>query len=304
MVATIGYYMEHDPCPIMVVQPTLDDARGFSNEEIGPMLRDCTSIGGLISNDKKLKRQTALNKNFPGGVLSMIGANSAAGFRRVSRRVVIFDEVDGYPPGAGAEGDQVKLGIKRTEFYSNRKIIAASTPLIEGSSRISQLFEAGDQRRYSVACPQCGNRDILVFRKREDGVGHYMQWPKEDPGAAYFVCSENGCIIEHADKFQMLEGGEWIAEKEFTGHASFHIWAAYSMSPNASWGQLAQEFVDANRAGSLELQTFINTALGETFVEKGEAPNWEMLHNRREPYLIGGIPEGTGGAVSGGEVDR
>ena len=43
--------------------------------------------------------------------VSLVGANSPRGFRRVSRRVVLFDEVDGYPPSAGAEGDQIALGL-------------------------------------------------------------------------------------------------------------------------------------------------------------------------------------------------
>jgi phage terminase large subunit GpA-like protein len=41
MNATIGYYIHQDPCPIMVVQPTIEDAQGYSKEEIAPMLRDC-----------------------------------------------------------------------------------------------------------------------------------------------------------------------------------------------------------------------------------------------------------------------
>jgi CRISPR/Cas system-associated endonuclease/helicase Cas3 len=36
-------------------------------------------------------------------VLSLVGANSGAGFRRISRRVVIFDEVDAYPPSAATK---------------------------------------------------------------------------------------------------------------------------------------------------------------------------------------------------------
>ncbi|MGB1275557.1 MAG: phage terminase large subunit family protein, partial [Nannocystaceae bacterium] len=40
----------------------------------------------------------------------------------------MFDEVDRYPPSAGAEGDPVKLGSKRTTTFHNRKIILVSTP--------------------------------------------------------------------------------------------------------------------------------------------------------------------------------
>lgn len=289
--ATIGYFMDHDPCPIMVVQPTLDDARDYSEEEIVPMFRDCKVLAEIMAKAAKKYSQKKLKKYFPGGLLHLTGANSGAGFRRVSRRVVLFDEVDGYPASAGHDGDPIKLGIKRTEFYGDRKIIAASTPLIEGTSRITKLFEDGDQRRYHVPCPQCSHRDILVFRRRDDGVGHYMEWPKDKPEEAYFVCSENGCVIEHSEKFAMVEGGVWIAEKEFIRHASFDIWAAYSFSPNASWGQIAKEFIEASKAGPEELQTFINTVLGETFVEKGEAPSWERLYHRRESYAIGTIPK-------------
>ncbi len=295
--AAIGYYIDQDPCPIMVVQPTVEDAQGFSKEEIAPMLRDCKVLSEVVDEQRaKDSSSTILNKSFPGGSLTMVGANSGRGFRRVSRRVVIFDEVDGYPPSAGSEGDQIELGKKRSEYYHNRKIIAGSTPLTAGASRIEEMFEAGDQRRYHVPCPQCGHLDILVFREREDGRGHHMEWPKDEPEAAHFVCSANGCSIEHIHKREMLEGGEWIADAPWPEgstkiHASFHLWAAYSTSPNASWGQIAKEFLAASKGGPEKLKTFINTALGETWTEKGEAPSHERLYNRRLPYAIGTVPD-------------
>lgn len=303
MNALIAYHMAQDPCPILLVQPTVEDAEGYSKEEIAPMLRDCPSLAGLVLERKsKSAAQTILHKVFPGGILSMVGANSGRGFRRVSRRVVIFDEVDGYPPSAGNEGDQIKLGIKRTEYYANRKIFAASTPLVAGASRIEDLFEQGDRRRYHVPCPHCGHRDYLVFSEGERG--HWMQWPENEPGAAYFVCRGAGCIIEHKDKRAMLELGAWIADAPFSGHASFHIWAAYSLSPNATWGQLAAEFLEAKRGGPEKLKTFVNTALGETWHDRGEAPDWEKLYSRRESYSIGSVPAGVVFLTAGVDVQK
>lgn len=305
MGAAIGYYMHQDPCPIMVVQPTVEDAEGYSKEEIAPMLRDCAVLESLVKQPTaKDSGQTILHKKFPGGILSMVGANSGRGFRRVSRRVVIFDEVDAYPASAGSEGDPIKLGMRRAEYYWNRKIVAASTPLTAGASRIEEMFEAGDQRRYHLPCPQCDHRDILVFSQREDKRGHYMKWPEGDPGAAHFVCSKNGCVIEHDSKLAMLKAGKWIADAPFDGHASFHIWAAYSMSPNASWGHLAREFAEASKQGPEKLKTFVNTALGETWKEKGEAPSWERLYNRREKYLIGSVPDGVIRLTAGIDVQK
>lgn len=290
--AAIGYYIDSDPCPIMVVQPTVEDAEGYSKEEIAPMLRDCKVLAGRVSDAAKTSEQTILHKVFPGGSLSMVGANSGRGFRRVSRRVVIFDEVDGYPPSAGSEGDQIKLGERRAEYYWNRKIIAGSTPLVAGASRIEAMFEAGDRRRYYVPCPHCGHMDFLRFSERDDDGedgGHVMRWPKDRPEEAHFICPRCGCVIEETSKRAMIEAGEWRAEGAFNGHASFHIWAAYSLSPNATWGQLATEFIEA-KSDTDKLKTFVNTVLGQTWKEKGEAPDYERLHNRRESYAIGTVP--------------
>lgn len=286
MNAVIGYHIHQDPCSIMVVQPSIEDAQGYSKEEIAPMLRDTPVLKNLVSDAKtKDGENNILQKNFPGGTLGIIGAHSGRGFRRVSRRIVIFDEVDGYPPGAGDEGDQIKLGIKRTEYFWNRKIIAGSTPLIKDHSRIERLFLAGDQRRYYVPCPQCGHFQYLQWKN--------MHWPEGKPQEAYFVCTENGCVIEHKDKRSMIERGEWRSTAQFDGkHASFHIWTAYSYSPNASWAQLAKEFLESKHDPDL-LKTFINTALGETWEEEYSAKlGASDLEQRAELYELGTAPAG------------
>src|SRR5262245_40614046 len=300
--AAIAYFMHQDPCPILLVQPTVEDAEGYSKEEIAPMIRDCGVLAELFRDPAIKVDQTMLTKTFPGGVLTMIGANSGRGFRRVSRRIVIFDEVDGYPPSAGTEGDQIRLGIRRTEHYWNRKIIAGSTPLIAGVSRIEEMFEAGDRRRFYVPHLKCGHFDYLVFRPGDRG--HYMKWPEGRPDLAHFVCHGCGGSIADKEKRDMVRAGEWRAHAEFQGHASFHIWTAYSLSPNARWGQLASEFLEAKRSGPEKLRTYVNTTLGETWQERGEAPEWEHLFMRREPYPIGTVPAGAMFLTAGVDVQR
>ncbi|MDB4884154.1 MAG: phage terminase, large subunit [Gemmatimonadetes bacterium] len=309
MSAAIGFFMHQDPSSIMVVQPTVDDAKNFSKETIAPMLRDVPVLSRLVFRDVEEKGKgpkdssaTLTHKAFPGGILSLIGANSGSGFRRVSRRVVMFDEVDAYPPSAGSEGDQIELGMKRAEAFYNRKIIAGSTPLIAGASRIEELFLAGDQRRYYVPCPHCGHMDYLAFREGERG--HFMRWDKGQPEGAYFVCRLGGCVIEHKDKRWMVERGEWRPDNPSGSHRSYHVWSALSYSPNASWGQIAGRFVAASAGGVGKLQTFINTELGETWKERGEAPDWERLYARREHYTIGTVPEGVIILTAGVDVQK
>lgn len=300
--ATVAYYIEHDPCQILIVQPTIDDAKKHSKEDIAPMLRDVPVLRGLVAEPKSRDSENTISdKAFRGGSLSLIGANSPRGFRRTSRRVVIFDEVDGYPRSAGEEGDPYELGVRRSEYYWDRKIIAGSTPTLAGYSRIEALFLEGDQRRRYLPCPSCGAFQVLKFEN--------LRWPDKRPEAAHFVCSANGCVIENSQKRAMDAAGEWRAEApdHFTPehrHASFHIWAAYSYSPNATWGQLALEWVKAAHGGQTTVQTYVNTVRGETFTAKDQAPEWEHLYRRREPYAIGTVPWGVLLLTAGVDVQK
>ncbi len=312
MSACIGFYMHQDPTSILVVQPTVDDAKNFSKETIAPMLRDVPVLSRLVFRDVEEKGKgpkdasaTLQHKAFAGGILSLIGANSGSGFRRVSRRIVMFDEVDAYPPSAGSEGDQINLGMKRSEAFHNRKTIAGSTPLVAGASRIEELFLAGDQRRYFVPCPSCGHMDFLAFDRKGDR-GHVMRWPDGEPHKAFFECRANSCVIEHKDKRWMIERGEWRPDNPSasSSHRSYHLWSALSYSPNASWGQIASEFVEATRGGPEKLKTFVNTTLGETWKERGEAPEWERLQQRAEGYAIGTVPHGPVILTAGVDVQK
>lgn len=301
--AAIGYFIEREPSSMLIVQPTLTDAKGFSKETIAPLFRDVPVLAALASRaveDGSDASDTLMHRTFPGGVLSLAGANSGAGLRRVSRRVIAFDECDAYPPSAGNDGDPISLGIKRGEFFWNRKVICGSTPLVAGASRIEEMFQAGDQRRYYVPCPHCSHMDFLAFSPKT-GRGHVMKWPDGKPEAAHFMCSACGCVIDETSKRAMLEAGKWCADREFKGHASFHIWSAYSVGPKSGWGTIASEFLEAKRSGAQRLRVFVNTWLGETFHEQGEAPDWERLHERRETYAIGTVP--TSAIVVTGGVD-
>ena len=304
--AAIGYFIAADPCSILVVQPTLDDARGYAKEELVPMLRDVAVLTDVVGDPaERDPDQTTLHRMYPGGVMSLVGANSARGFRRTTRRVALLDEIDGYPPSAGNEGDQIELAVKRTETFWDRKIATVSSPTDEAISRIEPLYNSGDRRRYYVPCPLCGHFDFLTPRPREDGRGHVMRWPKDEPERAYFECSGCGGAIEHHHKREMVEAGRWDAEAEFRGHASFHIWAAYSFSPGATWGAIAKRYSDAARSGNqLKLKTVVNLDFGETWKERGEAPEWETLVRRRETYPIGSVPAGVRFLTGGVDVQR
>lgn len=279
----VGYFVDQDASPILLVQPTLEMAEAWSKDRLAPMIRDTPCLRDRIADPKaRDSGNTLLHKKFTGGHLTIAGANSPAGLASRPIRAVLFDEVDRFPTSAGAEGDPVSLGKKRSTTFWNRKMLAGSTPTVKGSSRIEAGFEQGDQRYYFVPCTHCGEFQRLVWAQ--------VRWPEGQPERAAYVCQHCGVELYEGDKVQMLRSGEWRSTKPFTGIASFHISELYS--PWSSWPEMAISFLEAKRLPET-LQTWINTALGETWEEKGDGVETGTLADRREPYTPDSIPAGV-----------
>lgn len=282
----VAYHMHQDPCTIMIVQPTNGDAEGYSQDEIAPMIRDTDVLTPLVADPRKRDGgNTRLLKMFPGGSIRMVGADSPRGFRRVSVRFLAMDEVDGYAPTAGEEGDQIKLAIRRTEYFWNRKILAGSTPTLDSTSRIKRRFEMGNQQHYFVPCPDCRHMQRLEWKN--------LRWEKNKPETVKYHCEGCGVGIDYKHQRWMVENGEWrpLNPEADPAHASFHIWAAYSYSPNARWDQLVKEWLESHK-NIEERKTFINTVLGETYKGEGDAPDWKRLYEGRERYAMSTVQAG------------
>lgn len=278
-----GYFMDQDPAPILVLQPTQQMGEAWSKDRLAPMLRDSPKLHGKVAPVKSRDSgNTILHKKFPGGHLTISGANSAASLASRPIRIVLCDEIDRYPASAGSEGDPVTLAFKRTATFWNRKLGLWSTPTIKGFSRIEEAWEESDQRRYHVPCPHCNHLQTLRWKG--------LQWEKNDPATAAYACESCGTLIEEQDKHRMLLGGVWVAEQPGKRIAGFHLNALYS--PWARWEELVREFLDAQ--GNLErLKVWVNTVLGETWEEDGDHVDPGSLLHRLEKYPAE-VPDGVG----------
>lgn len=271
----LGYYIEHDPSPILLAQPTVSDAEDFSGGEVLPMLRDTTCLAALRRDAKRGEAQDKISdivfRN--GATLKLRGAASDDAFRRISTRINIGDEIDGdgwSSDRKGSQGDKLKLMATRGETFWNSKLIIGSTPLWQHSSRIYREWLRSDQRRYFVPCPGCGEMQFLEFGGKDSDNG--LKWSVDDEGQvtdAWYVCRANGCVIEESAKHAMDAKGEWrpTAKPKTPGHAGFHLWTGMSLFPKAGWRYIAREFLEARRKPEL-LQPFVNLRLGEPFVER------------------------------------
>ena len=271
----IGYHIEHDPSPILLMQPTVEMAQSFSKDRITSGLLNTTpSIKGKVKDPRaRDSGNTTLHKTFPGGAISLVGANSPAGLASRPIRVVLCDEVDRYPLSAGEEGDPVALATKRAMTFWNRKIVLVSTPTEKGASRIEAAYEESDKRRFYVPCPHCDEMQTLKW----SGV----QWSEKDPSTAMYYCEECGAGWTDAQRQKAISLGEWRASLPFKGVAGFHISALYS--PWVSLPDAADEFLKSKR-DPMRLKTWVNTFLGETWEDQGEQVDEHDLINRSEDW--------------------
>lgn len=256
-----AYFIDQDPSPMLVVQPTLEMGEAWSKDRLAPMLRDTPCLRGKVKDPRSRDSgNTLLHKIFPGGHLTIAGSNSAASLASRPIRVVLQDEVDRYPASAGTEGDPCSLADKRTANFWNRKKGKFSTPTVKGASRIEMAYEASDQRRYAVPCPKCAEAQFLVWQqvKWEDGA-------EDEATYECLFCKERW---NDGERWRALRFGHWQATAPFNGVAGFHLSAVYS-----PWTRLGELVKQWNRAqGSPELlKAFINTALGETWEERHDA---------------------------------
>ena len=287
----LGSRIHKDPGPTMVVQPTLKKAQGWSKTRLAPMLRDSKALRGKVADARtRDSGNTTLQKTYPGGLLTIVGANSAADLSSDPIRDFLGDEIDRYPASAGTEGDPLSLGIQRTRNFWNRKVLLVSSPGDLETSRIWPEWLASDRRRYFVPCPHCSERQVLIWKN--------VKWESDEidgdhvhrPETACYVCESCGSISNEMSKRRMLELGEWRPTNPGGRFPGFHLSALYS--PWVTWAELAALWLEKKRSPE-ELKTFINLQLGEPWEERDQTFEPGDLASMAEKYPAE-VPHGVG----------
>lgn len=284
---TAGYVIDHMPGPMMLVQPTVELGKRFSRQRLEPLIAGTPRLAEKIAPSRtRDSGNTTLSKEFPGGVVIVTGANSAVGLRSMPAQYLFLDEIDGYPLDVDEEGSPIALAEARQRTFARKKRMKVSTPTIQGRSAIESAYEGSDRRRYYVPCPHCEELQPLEFP--------HLKFDEANPAAAVYICRACGCEIPEHHKTEMFANGQWVAEApERSGKTrGYHLNALYAPIGWMSWGEIATQFVKVKKDPD-QLRVFVNTVLGETWKDKGEAPEWEILKARAEDYERGVVPAGA-----------
>lgn len=290
----VGYYMHLDPAPIIVMQPTEKLAKTWSQDRLETMIRDTPVLKELFgANKSRESSNTILHKSFPGGHITIVGSNSPSDLASRPIRIVLVDETDKMI--SGREGDPIKLLSERSATFWNAKKIFVCSPTVEGQSRIAYEYEQSDKRIFEVPCPHCGVRNELKWVQ--------VKFSEQDPETAFYQCEDDACAKPWTEiqRLQAIQLGKWRATAPFKGHAGFRV--NKLASPWEPLSKIVEKFISAKKDPD-KLKVFINTQLAETWKEKGEAPDWERLFDRRELYPIGSVPAGVVFLTAGVDVQE
>lgn len=273
--ATVASFVGNEPSPILCLLPTEQDARDFVVSDLEPIFEATPACAGLLSAEAdESGRNTLLSRRFPGGSLKVVAAKSPRNLRRHNVRILLMDEIDAME--ASAEGNPLSLAERRTLSFANRKIVAGSTPTNDETSNVIRLYAQSDKRVFEVPCPSCGEFNEILWPD--------IRWAPGEPETAHYVCPHNGCVVEESAKAGMVAKGRWRATApEVRGHAGFRLNALVSTLANASWSNLAAEFLRAKDHPD-QLQTFVNTILGQGWREAAEETDANELASRAERF--------------------
>lgn len=278
-----GYYVDQDPSPILLVLPTVEMAQAHSKDRLAKMIRDTDCLRLKFENKTKDSSNTILHKEFPGGHITLAGSNSPASLASRPVRIVLQDEIDRFAISAGAEGDPIELADKRTTAFWNRKHYKSSTPTIKGHSRIAELYENSDQRRFYIPCHHCDERYYMVWAgikwgKLPDG--------RHDLNKISYLCPHCGALNDERHKRGQIRNGIWRPNAAHNGIAGF--WLNELYSPWRAWRETAEAFLRADKlkkqGDTSKLRVWINTAMGEEWEDQGETVDHTGLMARREHY--------------------
>lgn len=278
-----GHSIDTDPCRMMIVQPTSGALSDFNKEKLQPAIEQTKVLNAKVrgTTSRSSEGSTATSKQFAGGSLSLALASSAADLRSKTIKKALLDEIDQYPDDLDGQGDPLDMVEARQISFLNSgdwKRLLISTPRIKGASKIEKKYLAGDQRRWHVKCPGCGDRFVFEFDSK------YFKFSDSFPFNAHYIAPCCGTVVEGHEKNAIYRTGEWIATDPGPGKSRSYHFDALS-SPLVPWDEIARKFVEAD-GDPQKLKAFWNLYLGLPYEIRGDAPDHVRLMERRDPELV------------------
>ncbi|MBO5145022.1 MAG: phage terminase large subunit family protein [Lachnospiraceae bacterium] len=303
LINILGYIIMMSPAPTMIVYPNDELAKDISSKRLRPAMRLIPEIRKNFQETRS-KELLLQFRNMP---LYLRGAGSPAKLASVAIKYLFFDEIDKMGGASKKEASPYSLAMERIKTYKNQsKVYACSTPTLR-DNYIWKLHDNADEvRHFFVPCPHCGKYIELIFKQiLYDKDPEKKLSPYERAQTSKYVCPECGCVIQDADKPNMLRQGEWRAVKKrgIGKPKTVGFWINSLYSVFVTWADVAEQFLKS-KDDPEELQNFSNSWLAEPWEDTKLKTSADLVMERQTECEEYELPEWTKLITGGVDVQE
>jgi phage terminase large subunit GpA-like protein len=276
------------------------NSSGLSEKVGNHNLRDRIAMGRRA----KGTGDTMEGMSFENGYLYTFSGQKIQSLSSWSVKYGLYDEVELYKGNYADSGSFLKLIEPRHKSYGNsRKLFFISTPLRHETSNIRPIYESGNQKKYMIPCPHCGEYIELLWSVDVDGQKAGITYKRDTngryiDGSTGYVCQKCGNFFKEKVKFDSYEEdlGLWIptAEPLSKYYESFHISSLYAPIGFYDWEHCAKEWCMMHPTNApvkyADLQTFYNQTLGLCWKDLNTTVDIKDIEKNCRDYKYGTIP--------------
>ncbi|HPS93730.1 MAG TPA: phage terminase large subunit family protein [Deltaproteobacteria bacterium] len=320
----LGYIIDQDPYPTMLMYPSDAECRVISRSRVQPMIDASEALRARKPADPKRYQLTEMY--FPGMVLYLSSGSSVTDMAQRPVRNLLRDEVNKYPPAIGEHGNPMDLSEERLKSFQDiRKIIDVSSPTDDEGAITLQEEKCQVILGYFVPCPHCGHLQLLEweqvkFDDRKD-IEDVKERTSIAKASARLQCPHCSGEIRDRHKEWMLSpangagwydiAGKWTSPADRSSlHAdpidalfdafaeagiplervAFRLNSMYS--PWITYGDVVEKFLSAHLSAFDrydKLRSFTNDWLAREYVsvvEKKTEPAILKLKSELEPLIV------------------
>lgn len=306
LIPTLLWMIKNDPSntyflvgsPDLVEKATEKLDIGIDNAHLRPYIKP------QVQRKRAQKSgDTNTKKEFSGGYIHIGSANNHKNIRDVSLKYGLFDDFESVKRKSKESGSTRKLLEQRFAAYEDsHKICYGSTPELAEESNIEEAYLLGDQRKFMIPCPCCGELIAWQWSVTVGDITGGITWKTDEagkviPGSVGYTCQMCGGFFDDKNKNELLNLGQWVptAQPSKPGYYSYHISSLYAPIGMYSWEHYVNDYIEANPEGQPRKEdlwkTFVNVVLGETYTSTAQQVSATELQKNIRDYDIGTIPE-------------